>query len=215
MTEHPSDLASFRAALLAGDRRLVRRRRRQRAVAGVAVLLLVTALLTTMPFGSGALDAPALAAEARRALDRPGLVLHSETEIVTPGGRVDQRISRWTLGSRSRTISDDGEHRVEQASDGSTVRVRLKPGGPVNTLPAGSGAPDPLLEYRRVLDRATTAEEIEVDGVSAYRLAMPHQVAYLRKSDRLPIRVELEGGAVQRFRTVEWLPADRVQLELK
>ena len=52
----------------------------------------------------------------------------------------------------------------------------------------------------------TTAEEVEVDGVPAYRLAMPHQVAYLRRSDRLPLRVELEGGTVQRYRAVEWLP---------
>jgi hypothetical protein len=215
MTKHPRDLANFRAALLAGDRRLVRRRRRQRAVGGLTVLLLVAVLLTTLPFGGGSLDASALASEARRALQRPGLALHSETEIVSPDGRVDQRISRWTLGARSRTISDDGEHRVEQVSDGTTVRVRLEPGGPIDTLPAGAAAPDPLLEYRRVLDRAAAAEEAEIGGVPAYRLTMPHQVAYLRKSDRLPIRVELEGGAVQRFPTVEWLPPQRVHLELK
>jgi hypothetical protein len=151
----------------------------------------------------------------RRALDRPGLVLHTETEIIAPDGRLDQRISRWTLGARSRTISDDGEHRVEQASDGRSVRVRLEPGGRIDTLPAGSAAPDPLLEYRRVLDRATTAEEVEVDGVPAYRLTMPHQVAYLRKADRLPIKVELEGGVVQRFPTVEWVPEASAQLDLR
>ena len=30
---------------------------------------------------------------------------------------------------------------------------------------------------------------------------MPHQVAYLRRSDRLPMRVELEGGATMRYRS--------------
>ena len=104
---------------------------------------------------------------------------------------------------------------VEQASDGKVIRVRLRPGGPIDTLPLGAAAPDPLLEYRRRLDRAATAEEVEVDGVPAYRLTMPHQVAYLRKSDRLPIRVELEGGTVQRFRTIEWLPPASVDLDLR
>ena len=85
MTEHPTDLASFRAALLEGDRRLVRRRRRQRAGGGSAVSLIAALVLSTLPFGGGALDASALAAEARRALERPGLVLHSETEVVRPG----------------------------------------------------------------------------------------------------------------------------------
>jgi hypothetical protein len=215
MTEHPTDLASFRAALLEGDRRLVRRRRRNRATGGLAVVALVAVLLTTLPFGGGTLNATALAASARQALERPGLVLHSETEIVGPDGRVDQTISRWSLGARSRTISDDGEHRVEQASDGRTVRVRLEPGGRIDTLPGNATLPDPLLEYRRALDRATEAEEVEVDGVPAYRLVMPRQTAYLRRSDRLPIRVELEGGTVQRFRTVEWLAPAGVQLDLK
>jgi hypothetical protein len=215
MTEHPSDLASFRAALLEGDRRLVRRRRRQRAVGGLAVILIGAVVLAAVPFRGGGLNASALAAEARKALERDGLVLHSETEVVGADGRVDQRISRWSLGSRSRTISDDGEHRVEQASDGTTVRVRLEPGGPIDTLPAGATAPDPLLEYRRALDQATAAEEVVLDGVPAYRLTMPHQVAYLRRSDRLPIRVELEGGVVQRFSTVEYVPPDAARLDLR
>jgi hypothetical protein len=179
MTEHPKDLASFRTALLAGDGRLVRRRRRTRSAAAMVVLMAI-AFVVAFPLKGGALDAPALAAQAQRALQRPGLVLHSETEVVLPDGRVDQHISRWTLGARSRT--------------------------------------DPLLEYRRVLERATQAEEVEVDGVPAYRLAVAGdvgQIAYFRRSDRLPIRVELEGGTVLRYRTVEWVPADSAQLELR
>lgn len=208
---NPNDLASFRAALLEGDRRLVRRRR-TRATGGAAALIAIVALtLIVLPLG-GALDARALASEARRALDRPELILHSEAEVVLPDGRVDQRISRWSSGDRSRTISVSGGRTVEQASDGRTVRVRLTPGGPIDTLPAGASMPDPLLEYRRLLDRATTASETTVDGVEAYRLEVPNGVAYLRRSDRLPLRVELAGGVVIRYR-VEWLRS--AQLELR
>ena len=49
--------------------------------------------------------------------------------------------------------------------------MRLEPGGRIDTLPGT--APDPLLEYRKVLDRATDAEEVTVDGVEAYRFEMP------------------------------------------
>ena len=94
--------------------------------------------------------------------------------------------------------------------------MRLQPGGPIDTLPAGATSPDPLLAYRAVLDRATAVEEVEVDGVEAYRFEVPgeiRQVAYVRRSDRLPLRVELEGGVTQRF-SVEWLPADPALLEL-
>src|SRR4051794_37984042 len=141
MTEHPKDLASFRTALLAGDGRLVRRRRRTRSAAAMVVLAAI-AFVVAFPLKGGALDAPALAAQAQRALQRPGLVLHSETEVVLPDGRVDQHISRWTLGARSRTVSVTGTRRVEQASDGRTIQVRLEPGGAIDTLPAGSGMPD-------------------------------------------------------------------------
>ncbi len=212
MSEHPKDLASFRTALLEGDRRLMRRRRKRAAsgAAGtIAAALLV--VLVVLPLGGGTLDAPALASEARAALTQPGLVLHSETEVVLPDGSVDQRISRWSRGDRSRTVSDDGQHTVEQVSDGRAVRVRLQPGGPVDTLPASAAAPDPLLAYRELLDRASARGEVEEVG-EAYRLTVPGgegrvaQVAYLRRSDRLPLRVVLEGGTTVRYRIFEWLP---------
>ncbi len=182
--------------------------------ASVAAALLAVLVL---PLGGGTLDAPALASEAQRALSRDGLVLHSETEVVLPDGTVDQRISRWSRGDLSRTISDDGEHTVEQASDGRSVRVRLQPGGPVDTLPAGSAAPDPLLAYRELLDRAASRGKVEEVG-DTYRLTVPGgegrvaQVAYLRRSDRLPVRVELEGGTTLRYRVVEWLPDAQLDL---
>lgn len=203
---NPRDLESFRAALLEGDRRRVRRRRTRAAGGAAALLATVLLVVTVLP---DSLDTQALAAEARQALARPG-ILHSKIEIVLPDGRVQQRIERWSMGARSRTISvDEGERRVEQATDGTDIEVRLEPGGPVTTIP-GPPEPDPLLAYRTVLERATAAEEVEVDGVEAYRFEVPgeiRQVAYARRSDRLPLRVELEGGVTQRY-SVEWLPAD-------
>ena len=144
---NPHDLASFKAALLEGDRRLVRRRRRRAATGAAGVIAAaVIALVIALP---SPLEAPAVAAEARKALlSHQGLVLHSEAEIVLPGGKVQERISRWALGDRSRTISDDGKHVVESALDGKTIRVRLEPGGPIGTLPNRVETPDPLLAYR-------------------------------------------------------------------
>ena len=49
-----------------------------------------------------------------------------------------------------RTVSAAGTRQVEQASDGRTIR--LEPGGPIYTLPADAGMPDPMLEYRHVLE---------------------------------------------------------------
>lgn len=221
MTEHPRDLASFRVALLEGDRRLVRRRRTR--AAGGAAALVATALLVAFvaPLGGGALDAPAVAADARRALAKQGLVLHSETEVVLPGRRVQQRISRWTLGDRSRTISVADGRRVEQVVDERGIHIRLEPGGPIHRLERGDAPRDPLLAYRDALDHATAAEEVEVDGVEAYRLEIGAsdvqvaQVVYLRRADRLPLRAELEGGVTLRYRVVEWLPADAALLELR
>jgi hypothetical protein len=211
---NPNDLAGFRAALLEGDRRLVRRRRTR--AAGVASAFVAAALLVGLVLPGSSLDTAALAAEARQALTRPG-ILHSQVEIVLPDGRVHQTIERWSMGTRSRTISVDREgRRVEQATDGTTIQVRLEPGGPVDTLPNATPAPDPLLAYREVLDRATSVEEVRIDGVDAYRFAVSGeipQVAYVRRSDRLPLRVELEGGVTQRIRT-EWLRADPALLAL-
>jgi hypothetical protein len=214
---NPHDLASFKAALLEGDRRLVRRRRRRAAtgaagIVAAAVLAVVIALPNT-------LEAPAVAAEARQALlTHQGLVLHSETEIVLPGGKVHERISRWSLGDRSRTVSRDGTHTVESAVDGGTIRVRLEPGGPIDTLTSSAETPDPLLQYRAVLEQARRVEEVELGGVDAYRLEVPgriRQVAYLRRSDRLPLRVEIEGGATTIYRVVEWLPESQARLALE
>jgi hypothetical protein len=209
---NPHDLESFRAALLKGDRRLVRRRRTRAAGAVAAIAAAVVFVVVMLP---GSLDTQALAAEAKRALTQPG-ILHSQIEIVLPNGRVQQRIERWSMGARSRTISvDEAGRRVEQATDGTDIQVRLEPGGPVTTIPGPPG-PDPLLEYRKVLERATTVEEVTIDGVEAYRFEVPgeiRQVAFARRSDRLPLRVELEGGVTQRF-SVEWLPADPALLEL-
>lgn len=199
-----SDLAGFRAALLEGDRRLVRRRRRRAAGGAAAVLATIVLALTFVT--PNTID---VAAEAREALARPGLVLHSETEVVLPDGTVQQRISRWSRGDRSRTISVAGGRTVEQAADGNVIRVRLEPGGPVDTL--RGTVPDPLLEYREALERATDAEEVTVGGVPAYRLETPRQVAYLRRSDKLPLRVELEGGVTLRYE-VEWLRDARLDL---
>src|SRR3954470_5373679 len=98
---------------------------------------------------------------------------------------------------------------VEQAIDGKQIRVRLRPGGPIDTLKNTVATPDPLLEYRRILDRATEVAEVELGGVDAYRLTVGGpvpQVAYLRRSDRLPIRVVLKGGVTLDFRVIEWLP---------
>ena len=63
-----------------------------------------------------------------------------------------------------------------------------------------------------------TSRRSTLGGVEAYRLEVPgriRQVAYLRRSDRLPLRVEIEGGATTIYRVVEWLPESRAQLELK
>ena len=129
---------------------------------------------------------------------------------------MQQRIERWSMGARSRTISvDEAGRRVEQASDGTDIHGPPGARRAVTTIPGPPG-PDPLLEYRAVLDRATAVEEVTIDGVDAYRFEVPgsiRQVAYARRSDRLPLRVELEGGVTQRF-TVEWLPADPALLEL-
>jgi hypothetical protein len=215
---NPHDLASFRTALLEGDRRLVRRRRLRRATIGAAGTLaaVLLAVVLTLP---SPLEAPAVAAEAKKALlSHQGLVLHSEAEIVTPGGKTHQTISRWSLGDRSRTISDDGTHVVESALDGGELRVRLEPGGPIERLPNRVETPDPLLAYREILAKAQRVAEVEIGGVEAYRLEVPgriRQVAYLRRSDRLPLRVEIAGGATTIYRLVEWLPESRAQLELK
>ena len=64
-----------------------------------------------------------------------------------------------------------------------------------------------------MLDRATDAEEVTIDGVEAYRLEMPRQVAYLRRSDRLPLRVEIEGGVTLRYPVVEYVR--EAQLDLR
>ena len=205
---NPNDLASFREALLEGDRRLVRRRRTRAASGAAAAILAIVVLATSLP---SSLDTTALAAEARKALSTPGQILHSETEVVLPDGTVQQRISRWSKGDRSRTISVAGGRTVEQAADGNTIRVRLEPGGPIDTLKGT--VPDPLLEYRKVLDGATDAEEVTIDGVEAYRLEMPRQVAYLRRSDRLPLRVEIEGGVTLRYPVVEYVR--EAQLDLR
>lgn len=205
---NPNDLASFRAALLEGDRRLVRRRRTRAAGGVLAVVVAIVVVATSLP---SSLDATALAAEAREALAQPGQILHSKTEVVLPDGTVQQRIERWSQGDRSRTLSVAGGRTVEQAADGDVVRVRLEPGGPIDTIKGG--APDPLLEYRKVLDQATDAEEVTLDGIEAYRLKMPRQVAYLRRSDRLPLRVELEGGVTLRYPVVEYVR--EAQLDLR
>jgi hypothetical protein len=215
---NPHDLASFKVALLEGDRRLVRRRRRRRAATATAGLL-AAAVLAVVVTPPSSLEAPAVAAEARKALlSHQGLVLHSEAEIVAPGGKIRQTVSRWSLGDRSRTISDDGTHVVESALDGKRLRVRLEPGGPIEAVPNTVQTPDPLLAYRDVLAKAERVAEVEIGGVDAYRLEVPgriHQVAYLRRSDRLPLRVEIAGGATTVYRVVEWLPESRAQLELR
>ena len=64
-----------------------------------------------------------------------------------------------------------------------------------------------------MLDGATDAEEVTIDGVEAYRLEMPRQVAYLRRSDRLPLRVEIEGGVTLRYPVVEYVR--EAQLDLR
>jgi hypothetical protein len=202
---NPNDLASFRAALLEGDRRLVKRRRRRTAGGVLSIVLAIGVVATSLP---RSLDTTALAAEAREALAKPGLILHSETEVVLEDGQVQQRISRWSQGDRSRTISVAAGRTVEQAADGNTIRVRID--GRIDTLKGG--APDPLLEYRKVLDQATDAEEVTLDGVAAYRLEMPRQVAYLRRSDRLPLRVEIEGGVTLRYPVVEYVREARLDL---
>jgi hypothetical protein len=210
MTERPEALAEFRTALLAGDRRLRRRRRVQAASAAAAVLL---ALVVALPLLGGGLDAQAVAAQARRALDRAG-ILHT----VTVAG--DQRIERWSLGDRSHAISTvGGKPGAEQATAGGRTRVRLRPGGPIDEIPAGAGPTpdDALLRYRELLGHVTGATEVEVEGVPAYRLEVGGpipQVAYLRRDDHLPIRVEFAGGGGVRFPVIEWVPADDALLEL-
>ena len=42
---------------------------------------------------------------------------------------------------------------------------------------------------------------------------MPRQVAYLRRSDRLPLRVEIEGGVTLRYPVVEYVR--EAQLDLR
>jgi hypothetical protein len=215
---NPHDLESFKTALLEGDRRLVQRRRRRAATGAMGVLAAaILALVIALP--STPLEAPAIAAEAEQALlSHQGLVLHSEAEIVLPGGKLHQTISRWSLGDRSRSVSDDGTHVVESALDGKELRVRLELGGPIETVPNSIETPDPLLAYREVLEKASEVEEVTLDGVEAYRLEVPgriRQVAYLRRSDRLPLKVEIEGGATTIYRVVEWLPESRAQLEIK
>jgi hypothetical protein len=215
---NPHDLESFKTALLEGDRRLVRRRRR-RAATGAAGVLAAAILALVIALPSTPLEAPAIAAEAEQALlSHQGLVLHSEAEIVLPGGKLHQTISRWSLGDRSRSLSDDGTHVVESALDGKELRVRLEPGGPIETVPNSIETPDPLLVYREVLEKASEVEEVTLDGVEAFRLEVPgriRQIAYLRRSDRLPLKVEIEGGATTIYRVVEWLPESRAQLEIK
>ncbi len=96
--------------------------------------------------------------------------------------------------------------------------MRLEPGGPIDTLSNRVETPDPLLAYREVLAKASRVEEVSLGGVEAYRLEVPgriRQIAYLRRSDRLPLRVEIQGGATTIYRVVEWLPESRAQLELK
>jgi len=210
MTEHPRDLAEFRAALIRGDRRM---RRRRRAGVAAAACLIAVVVAVALPTG-GTLDASALAAEARAALSRPG-ILHSETVIT--GSGPTQRISRWSQGVRSHSISRVGNRVVEQAADGKRVLVRM--GDRVDVLRSGS-LPDPLLRYRDLLARASRGNvtSTKVDGTDVYRLDVPadsthvHQIAYLRKADKLPVRVELPGGAVIRY-TVEWV-SDARTLEL-
>jgi hypothetical protein len=211
MTEHPRDLAEFRAALIRGDRRM-RRRRRAGAVAAACALAAVVAI--ALPTTGGKLDASALAAEAREALARPG-ILHSETVITGPGST--QRISRWSQGLRSHAISRADGRVVEQVADGKRVLVRMD--GRVTSIPSAS-LPDPLLRYRDLLARASSASvtSTRVDGVDVYRLDVPadsthvHQIAYLRRSDKLPVRVELPGGVVVRY-TIDWVGDSRT-LEL-
>ena len=55
-----------------------------------------------------------------------------------------------------------------------------------------------------------------MEASDVYRLEVPgriRQVAYLRRSNRLPLRVEIEGGAMTIYRLVEWLPGHRRGLE--
>ena len=47
---------------------------------------------------------------------------------------------------------------------------------------------------------------------SAVPLEMPRQVAYLRRSDRLPLRVEIEGGVTLRYPVVEYVRDARLEL---
>ena len=134
---------------------------------------------------------------ARRA-DRPGLVLHSETEIVLPGGRVPRSGS---AAGRSASAAGRSRRRPQSRAGGrrhGRIRVRLEPGGPIDTLSGGVDAPDPLLAYREVLARGDGR-----GGRGRRRRGLParkspgsrsRQVAYLRRSDRLPLRVEIEGG---------------------
>jgi hypothetical protein len=210
MTEHPRDLAEFRAALIRGDRRMRRRRRAGAVVAACAVAAVIAVALPT----GGTLDASALASEARAALKRPG-ILHSETVITGPGST--QRISRWSQGERSHSISRAEGRVVEQVADGKRVLVRMD--GRVTSIPSAS-LPDPLLRYRDLLARAARGHvsSTRVDGVDVYRLDVPadsthvHQIAYLRRSDKLPVRVELPGGVVVRY-TIDWV-SDTRTLEL-
>ena len=207
---NPNDLASFRAALLEGDRRLVRRRR-TRAAGGRRwpSSLAIVVVATSLP---SSLDATALAAEAREALAQPGLILHSETEVVLPG-RPGPAADQPLVAGGSQP-HDLGRRRPDRRAGGGRRR-RPRPAGArrAGSTRSRARAPDPLLEYRKVLDQATDAEEVTLDGVEAYRLEMPHQVAYLRRSDRLPLRVELEGGVTLRYPVVEYVR--EAQLDLR
>jgi hypothetical protein len=210
MPEHPHDLTSFRDALLEGDRRHRARRRTQVAGAIAAVLL---ALVVALPLLGGGVDAQAVAAQARRALDRAG-ILHTVTVVG------DQRIERWSIGDRSHAVTYvGGKLTAAQSTANGRTRVRLAGRDDVTEIPAGT-APTPddmLLRFRSQLGEASEVTEVDEDGVPALRLVLDGpipQVAYLRRDDRLPIRIELEGGAVVRFAVIEWVPEDGALLDL-
>jgi hypothetical protein len=190
-----SSIPEFRDELLRSAR--ARDRRRRRAAAGGALAVLV-ALAVVLPQLGGGLDAQAVAAEARRALQLPG-VLHSVTTIE------EQRIERWSSGGRTHTITYRGAEPIAEAvSDGKTTRVRMPPSWEAREIPGG--AEDPLLAYRALLDRPHHAER---DG-DLLRLELggtPSQVVFIDEDTHLPVRIELEGGAVMTF-IHEQLPRD-------
>jgi hypothetical protein len=210
MPEHPRDLTSFRDALLEGDRR---HRRRRRAQAGGAIVAVLLAVVVALPLMGGGLDAQAVAAQARRALDRAG-ILHT----VTVAG--DQRIERWSIGDRSHAVTYvDGKLTAAQSTANGRTRVRFAGSPAVQEIPAGTGPTpdDALLRLRAQLGEASAVTEVDEGGVPALRLVLDGpipQVAYLRRDDHLPIRVELEGGGEVRFPVIEWVPEDDALLEL-